>query len=82
MTRDVATQTTPDKPPMTRDRARGLFKSAIQRELPGDRIIRAAEKLNEAKKGVFDGTVVEEVFMEMTGVPIGHKEKMKSNWKH
>jgi hypothetical protein len=81
MTRDASTQTSPDKL-SHKDRAKGFMKAAIQREMPKAKILQAAQKLNDSKKGVFDGTVVEEVFMEMTGVPIGPKPRMMSDWKN
>jgi len=56
------------------------MKAAIESEAPTAKIVQAAEKLKHSRKGVFDGTVVEEVFLEMTGVKIGQKPFMKSNW--
>jgi predicted Zn-dependent protease len=83
--REASTQTSPmNEEHYYMQQKKDFTKKVIEKEIPCvKRIYQAAQAVKKAaRKGVWDGTVVEEVFLEMTGVIIGDEEKMKSDWKN
>ena len=88
LTKDASTQTDFKSKPRDRKSSKlgkeEYVKRTIEKELPGgDKVYAAAQTIKKAaRRGTWDGSVVEEVFMEMTGVSMGPKDYMKSNWKN
>jgi hypothetical protein len=86
MKQDGSTQTTPTKDTkfsheQHRQRKKDFVKEAIEKEMP--KITQASRTIKRAtRRGTWDGSVVEEVFLEMTGVTIGDEGKMKSHWNN
>merc|ERR1711981_1511754 len=86
LTKDASTQTDFKSKPRDRKSSKlgkeEYVKRTIEKELPGgDKVYAAAQTIKKAaRRGTWDGSVVEEVFMEMTGVSMGPKDYMKSNW--
>jgi hypothetical protein len=56
-------------------------RASEKERLSKDEIYQAARAYKtKTRKGTWDGSVVQEVFMEMTGVSIGDPDHMKSCW--
>ena len=87
-TRDVSTQADfkprPKDGKSSRQERKEFVKKKIEKELPGgEKVFATAKSIKRAaRRGTWDGSVVEEVFMEMTGVSMGQPDYMKSNWKN
>lgn len=89
-TRDAWTQTDPPKEESEEkkkdydDPPKGYDRRWTKTDLPPvEKVYRAARGIKQtARRGTWDGSVVEEVFLEMTGVTIGDLDKMKSDWKN
>jgi hypothetical protein len=85
MKQDLSTQTSPRRDqPSHRQYQKDFVKKTVERGIPSSKkIYQAAHSIKKAtRQGTWDGTVVEEVFMEMTGVTIGAPHKMTSDWKN
>lgn len=67
-----------------KDHKKDYVKAKLEEELPNaQKVYTAARTIKKAaRRGTWDGSVVEEVFMEMTGVSVGHEDYMKSDWKN
>jgi hypothetical protein len=60
-------------------RKKSSLKDKVEKEAT-DKVYRAGRAIK--RTGIWDGSVVEEVFMEMTGVSVGHADYMASDWKN
>lgn len=69
-----------------KDHKKDYVEAKLEKEMPDtQRIYTAARTIKKAarsRRGTWDGSVVEEVFMEMTGVSVGHEDYMRSDWKN